>query len=78
MTKQKLKLAKPSNRDNMFWVKQYCKVFNLDLQGNNIRSGNNIIATIDYYDDVIYFLNEKTKYNIKDLAHAIMENFKLH
>ena len=78
MILEKLKSAKPLKEINMFWVKEYCKRFGLDLKGINIKKENKVIATIDYYDDVIFFLNSKTKHPIKHLAHATIENFKLH
>jgi hypothetical protein len=74
----KLKSAKLSKEINMFWVKEYCKKFDLELAGINIKKDNKVIATIDYYDDIIFFLNSKTKHPISHLAHATIEDCKLH
>lgn len=62
----------------MFWVKEYCKYFDLTLEGTNVILDSNIVAKIDYYENIIYFLNTETKCKLSDVMHAIILNTKLH
>jgi len=60
----------------MFWVKQYCKHFNLLISGYEIYEDCNLVGTIDFYEEIVIFGNKK--YLFKHLAQAGIENFKLH
>lgn len=60
----------------MFWVKQYCKVYNLTIQGRKIINENNkAIGEIDFYEETVKF--EKT-YLFRHLAEASVLKCKLH
>ena len=60
----------------MFWLKEYCKLFSLELKDNKIFENKKQIGYIDLYEEVIYIKGKK--YLPKHLACTLMENFKLH
>lgn len=62
----------------MFWIKEYCKHFKLTLEGTRVFLDNDVVATIDYYENIIHFEKTKTRCKLSDIAHAIIENVELH
>lgn len=61
----------------MFWLKQYCNHFDLQIIRNSIYENKTKVGHIDLYEDIVYFTND-TRCLSKDLAVAMVENFKLH
>ena len=63
-------------KNNMFWIKQYCKSFNLKLIGTEIYEGSKKIGEIDLYNEFVFF--DQEKFLFRHLGCAMIENFKLH
>lgn len=61
----------------MFWLKEYCKKFNLKINSGKIFENSIVVGKIDYYNEIVTFkTNEKSTFS--DLALLIVEDFPIH
>lgn len=62
----------------MKWLKEYCEMFNLTINGSLIMDNKIVIGTFDIEENIVSFFVDQKKYKLSDLAIVVVENFKLH